>query len=666
MAYISRKFETGDLLDKEAMNNIIEGIDEKQPLLMSGVNIKTVNGSSILGEGDLSFKDDELEMLHPVSTIESTYFKKNGDLTTLSGWTMEIFDVSNVDKIFITGQNGNNTAVALYAFGDDIEASNFSSVGTNNEPIIYGQEIENKDNNQYLFINTGSGHMIQVLTGNVNEYDKRITAIEGFIGSSNVHATPSGELNGYISKNGSWSQTTTATFKAKYYKVHIGDKLHIYNPGLVSNYSAYAFFRDVPNYDTKADMYVPWTEGSEWDVVSPYEGYLAISNSSSNMSSAYVAKKGVPADGGSLEIDGIDDVKNAVTQIEKGYIELPFTNIIDGYYLRSNLTWTSLSGTKVAYVTATAGEYFCVSKSPNSYFLPYVIFETEPTNGLEIVNYGTHVDGFSFFKMPYDGYVAISGNNLRDMHIYKQVATATPVMYPNQVNPTVLYLGDSISTGNNFKWKGYLETYYGYKHARNLSGKVAPADGGITVIPPVTEDESNSKKSIWYRCANQTMADYTFDCINLFGGTNDLVDKNLVLGTVNDTPYLDTAESRPETLTYAASLMGCIEMLQRDFPTKPLILCTVMPMPGYGAGETGNGNTFAEAMAILQCQIGVKYNIPVVAWYWDMETNPKGAAFFKDGVHPNEVGAFRMSNIWYNTVDKYLSYNLENIRLNKA
>ena len=109
MSYQTRLFQTGDLLDQKAMNNIIEGIDEKQPLLVSGVNIKTVNGSSILGEGDLSFKDDELEMLHPVSTIESTYFKKSGALTTLSGWTMEIFDVSNVDKIFITGQNNNNT-----------------------------------------------------------------------------------------------------------------------------------------------------------------------------------------------------------------------------------------------------------------------------------------------------------------------------------------------------------------------------------------------------------------------------------------------------------------------------------------------------------------------------------------------------------------------------
>lgn len=243
----------------------------------------------------------------------------------------------------------------------------------------------------------------------------------------------------------------------------------------------------------------------------------------------------------------------------------------------------------------------------------------------------------------------------------------------NFAGETCLFIGDSVSTANNYKWKGILETNYNLKYARDISDQLAPANGGITIIPPTTEASDNANKSIWYRCAQQRMGIYTFDYISLFGGTNDMnasAHPNIELGTTNDAPYVDTLDgfsseiaatltaTRPATLTYAAALMGCIEMLHRDFPTKKIILPTVFPCrDSYGNETDASGMRLSERMAILQMQIANKYSggtssasdrnygVVAVPFYWYTRTfeNSVAGAMSRDGVHPNLAQARSMA-----------------------
>lgn len=239
----------------------------------------------------------------------------------------------------------------------------------------------------------------------------------------------------------------------------------------------------------------------------------------------------------------------------------------------------------------------------------------------------------------------------------------------NWFNKTCLYIGDSISTSDIYFWKGYLEDNYGFKWVRDASeggsshetetsdSVLWPADGGITLVPPLTEDTYNMNKSIWYRCANDKMSIYDFDIISICGGTNDIISGNVTLGTTEDTPYLDTTQTRPATLTFAASLMGCVEMLHRDFPTKPILLCTVFALGTYGNTEDEYGVTFSERMAMLQMKIADKYalqgyNITAIPFYWDMrnKVTTEIGVFSKDTVHPNRAWAKRMMNIMAQSV----------------
>lgn len=66
MAYNKQNFVDGQVLDAEHLNNIENGIVEnenaisnKQDRLVSGINIKTINGVSLLGDGDIEIKGGE-------------------------------------------------------------------------------------------------------------------------------------------------------------------------------------------------------------------------------------------------------------------------------------------------------------------------------------------------------------------------------------------------------------------------------------------------------------------------------------------------------------------------------------------------------------------------------------------------------------------------------
>ena len=60
MSYIKQGFTNDQVLDAQHLNTMEDGIASKQDELVSGVNIKTINGISILGSGDISIQDGTL------------------------------------------------------------------------------------------------------------------------------------------------------------------------------------------------------------------------------------------------------------------------------------------------------------------------------------------------------------------------------------------------------------------------------------------------------------------------------------------------------------------------------------------------------------------------------------------------------------------------------
>lgn len=53
MAYTKQTFTSGQILKASDLNTMSEGITSKQDTLVSGTNLKTINGKSLLGSGDI-------------------------------------------------------------------------------------------------------------------------------------------------------------------------------------------------------------------------------------------------------------------------------------------------------------------------------------------------------------------------------------------------------------------------------------------------------------------------------------------------------------------------------------------------------------------------------------------------------------------------------------
>jgi len=210
-----------------------------------------------------------------------------------------------------------------------------------------------------------------------------------------------------------------------------------------------------------------------------------------------------------------------------------------------------------------------------------------------------------------------------------------------------LFIGDSISVTNERFWKGVLSTLYGFDYVLPIAGQLAPAQGGMPLYPHVTE--TTGSESIWYRCGGNRMSIYSFDKINLFGGTNDL-NAGYNLGAATDTAYKDT-NSRPGTLTWCAAFKGCIEMLQRDFPGIEIVICTVLDTSGYGNTMYDGTYNTREAMAIRQMQIAALYNLKCVPFFWMSGITAHNTPMMTaDSIHPNLFGANGMAACYAATV----------------
>lgn len=116
MAYKTHQFKDKDILTHSDMNNIIAGIDEakqeasaKQPALVSGVNVKTINGQSILGAGNLNISGGEGSSSS--STSSSAFDLYNQAKATVSRFAhqtsinIEPYGEKDVDLILFTGQS---------------------------------------------------------------------------------------------------------------------------------------------------------------------------------------------------------------------------------------------------------------------------------------------------------------------------------------------------------------------------------------------------------------------------------------------------------------------------------------------------------------------------------------------------------------------------------
>ncbi len=72
MAYVKQNFETGQILTAKMLNHIEEGFDGVQDKLISGTNIKSIDGKSLLGSGNIAID---------VGTVKSV----NGELPDENG-----------------------------------------------------------------------------------------------------------------------------------------------------------------------------------------------------------------------------------------------------------------------------------------------------------------------------------------------------------------------------------------------------------------------------------------------------------------------------------------------------------------------------------------------------------------------------------------------------
>lgn len=60
MSYIEQTFSPGQTLYASDLNTMSKGVVSKQDKLISGTNIKTLNGISLLGTGNIAIEDGSL------------------------------------------------------------------------------------------------------------------------------------------------------------------------------------------------------------------------------------------------------------------------------------------------------------------------------------------------------------------------------------------------------------------------------------------------------------------------------------------------------------------------------------------------------------------------------------------------------------------------------
>ena len=103
MAYVTKVFSDKEVLTHNHMNNIIAGIDELKSNSVAKNNLKTINGVSLIGSGDITISGDG-----SISTGNNTLYEEAKKL--ISRFSHQYmnninYDTNKVDIIMFAGQS---------------------------------------------------------------------------------------------------------------------------------------------------------------------------------------------------------------------------------------------------------------------------------------------------------------------------------------------------------------------------------------------------------------------------------------------------------------------------------------------------------------------------------------------------------------------------------
>lgn len=577
----------------------------------------------------------------PEGYIQNYYINNNGNFVSLIQQITYYWHVNEGDIIKIE-ENLNENYVA-YAFFDDVP-------NINSSPISY---YPYDGYNQYVISPIDgyiaiSGHYTSII--NLYKPKESLSDIINFnlcrkpIAYNKV-ATET--IDGYYIKN-----TGEIIYQAgqyiKYLKVKKGDFVKI-TVSIGTNYSAFALFKEEPTVSSKPVYFRPYTNEKDLYVMIPIDGYIASSSDKINALN--------------IELGEYKDVNIIEYLSYYFYNSYNVVGTIDNYYFNNVGKFHWQIGQYCQYAFVKKGERVKIMGGTNNVYAAWGFFKEIPTIESVPYDFVPYSIYNTYFTAPEDGYILGSADKINNIYILKASEIPNVKKYTGK---TCIYIGDSISTLNNYRWKGLLETNYNLNYVRDISEQLAPANGGISIMPNDDDDSlPNENKSIWYRCAKKRMSIYSFDMISLFGGTNDMTKESLKIGTVDDVAYVDNTEGiitidenctseKPAELSFASALKGCILMLKRDFPGKEIVIPTVMPCGGiYGNWTDKNtGLKASESIAYLQLRVAEKYGLKAIPLYWDMRTTENAAYNWSDqwGVHPNYQGALRLQALFAQTL----------------
>lgn len=577
----------------------------------------------------------------PQGYIQNYYINNKGNFVSLIQQKTYYWHVNEGDIIKIE-ENLNENYVA-YAFFDDVP--NINSSPTSYYPYDGHNQYVISPIDGYIAI---SGHYLSII--NLYKSKESLSDIINFnlcrkpIAYNNV-ATET--IDGYYIKN-----TGEIIYQAgqyiKYLKVKKGDFVKI-TASIGTNYSAFALFEEEPTVSSKPVYIRPYTNEKDLYVIIPIDGYIASSSDKINALN--------------IELGEYKDVNIIEYLSYYFYNSYNVVGTIDNYYFNNVGKFRSQIGQYCQYAFVKKGERVRIMGGTNNVYAAWGFFKEIPTIESVPYDFVPYSIYNTYFTAPEDGYILGSADKINNIYILKASEIPNIKKYTGK---TCIYIGDSISTLNNYRWKGLLETNYNLNYVRDISEQLAPANGGISIMPNDDDDSlPNENKSIWYRCAKKRMSIYSFDMISLFGGTNDMTKESLKIGTVDDVAYVDNTEGiitidenctseKPAELSFASALKGCILMLKRDFPSKEIVIPTVMPCGGiYGNWTDKNtGLKASEAIAYLQLRVAEKYGLKAIPLYWDMRTTENAAYNWADqwGVHPNYQGALRLQALFAQTL----------------
>lgn len=129
---MSSKADLSDLDDYVTIDNFNSGLSSKQATLISGTNIKTIEGNSILGSGNIQITAEQVgtytssEIDDKISTLNTEIGKKATKSTTLSGYGItNAYTKTESDNKYLTKDSAGNTYATITTANtlqDDITA----------------------------------------------------------------------------------------------------------------------------------------------------------------------------------------------------------------------------------------------------------------------------------------------------------------------------------------------------------------------------------------------------------------------------------------------------------------------------------------------------------------------------------------------------------------